>query len=93
MIRARSLEKRARRHAILDEYRQGEKVGYIAARYGVTDRTVARYAAEEGISRPIGRPQHWPDCPKAMRCDYALLKAKVPAALARILVEEGGRSC
>lgn len=55
--RARRYSTLSRRYAILAAYARGEKVEYIAAMHNVTARLVALYAAQEGISRPQGRPR------------------------------------
>ena len=55
--RARRLASQARRLAILAAYARGEKAEYIAAVHNVTVRLVRLYAAQEGISRPQGRPR------------------------------------
>lgn len=55
--RANRFEAKARRYAILAAYARGEKAEYIAATHGVSVRLVCLYAAQEGISRPQGRPR------------------------------------
>lgn len=55
--RARRLTSQARRMAILAAYARGEKAEAIAAEHNVTVRLVRLYAAQEGISRPQGRPR------------------------------------
>ena len=76
---------------VLAAYCAGEKVEHIAARFGITARTVARYAAEAKVARRRGRPNVWPDCPPSIRPAFLKLARDVGAHEARKVLERGAQ--
>lgn len=77
----------ARRDMILREYRAGMKVEAIAARYGVSPRTVRHYATDAKVQRPRGRPSVWPECPPDQLRIYRKIAREVGAIAARAAME------